>query len=153
ELQQADRRESALDRRRAGLANVPGGVLHRAGGLAGESPAQAGIDRPDHRLAVEAQRTPDARVGDAGPQQVAGRAPGRADHRAAPREYTDGGAEHREAVDEVAGAVDRIDGPDHVMIAARAIENFLAQDVVGRELDRQPGADQGLDALVDLRDR
>src|SRR5690606_31550653 len=89
----------------------------------------------------------------AGPQQVAGRAPGRADHRPAAREYPDGGAEHREAVDEVAGAVDRVDGPDHVMIAARAVEDLFAQDVVGRELDGQSGADQGLDALVDLGDR
>src|SRR5690606_461168 len=114
---------------------------------------QARVDGANHRRAVEAQRRSHPGVVHARPQEVARRAPRGTHHRLAAREHADGGAEHREAVDEIAGAVDRVDRPDHVVVVAGAVEDLLAEDVVGRVFDREPRADERLDAVVHLRDR
>ena len=70
-----------------------------------------------------------------------------------PVQHADRRGEEREAVDEIGGAVDRVDRPDEIAFAARPLLRFLAQYVVARESFGEAGADQGLDIAVDLGNR
>jgi hypothetical protein len=68
-------------------------------------------------------------------------------------QHADRCGEHREAVDEIRGAVDRIDRPDEVAVGPRPFLALFADDVVARKVLGEPFADQLLDLAVDFRNR
>src|SRR5262245_15376345 len=67
-------------------------------------------------------------------------------------QHADRCREHGKAVDEICGAVDRIDCPYAILAAAGTLLHFLADDVMAREAFRKPRPDQGLDTVVELGD-
>jgi hypothetical protein len=67
-------------------------------------------------------------------------------------QHADQRRKHGKAVDEICGAVDRIDGPYAILAAAGTLLHFLADDVMAREAFCKPRPDQGLGTVVDLGD-
>ena len=137
----------------AGHAVVPAcGTTGGAAGNGAEATADALVLDGLHGLALETQGTSMVRVVDARSEAVAGGAPDGARHGHALVEDAHGGSEERVAIDEVGGAIDRVDGPEVLGIGKGMVVLLLAEDgVVGKALG-EALADHLLDGAVDLGD-
>jgi len=122
-------------------------------GLAAEPPPDRGVERAVERCAAEAKRPSCRCVIDARFQSMACAAPDRPDDWLTAIEHAHRRGEEREAVDEVGGAVDRIDGPQKIVTRAWPVIDFFADDVVCRKGFTQAVANERLYTAVNLRDR